>query len=115
MGVLSGEGGSAWPSISLSCTGGQGAIGRGYHDADGWRGTEGWGGCIPASAGSPRWEWAHPGLQNYLPTCCVGLCVALPPLPLEVFKDKGCAERRGLVKVFLLEGWGIILGEVQSL
>uniref|UniRef100_A0A8B9BYQ4 Insulin like growth factor 2 mRNA binding protein 3 n=1 Tax=Anser brachyrhynchus TaxID=132585 RepID=A0A8B9BYQ4_9AVES len=46
--------------------------------------------CIPAPAGSSRLEWAHPGLQNYLSTCCAEpVCGSWPPLPLEVFKEGG--------------------------
>lgn len=61
--------------------------------------------CIPALAGSSDLKWAHPGLQNYLPTCCGrkerARCVAfsLPSL-LEAFKN-----RQGDMLRFKEGGW----------
>lgn len=48
------------------------------------------------------------------------MCGFLPPATsLEVFEKQmrrnAGDEKRALVKVFLMEGWGIILGEVQSI
>lgn len=48
------------------------------------------------------------------------VCGFLPPATsLEVFEKQmrrnAGDEKRALVKVFLMEGWGIILGEVQSI
>lgn len=44
------------------------------------------------------------------------VCGFLPRTSLEAFKKQtrgyAVVEKRGLVKVSLMEGWGIILGEV---
>lgn len=60
--------------------------------------------CIPALAGTSDLKWAHPGLQNYLPTCCGrkerAFCVALSlPFPLEA-----CKNRHGNDTLQLKEG-----------